>query len=102
MSVSASNDGTSAFFENKYLSTDPSWYGQFGGSPSAYHAQYKTVPFGSYSNWGSTTRVDEPCNAPGNVYTYNTSQQVMQNTDLASGATAQWTVSRMQTYYPAC
>jgi hypothetical protein len=101
MSVSSSNDGTSVFFENKYLKTDPSWYGQFGGSPSAYHAQYKTTTFGSYSNWSSTNKADEACNGTAYTYPYNSNVQVMTGS-LASGATAQWSTSRMQTYFWAC
>jgi hypothetical protein len=101
MNVSTGNDGTSVFFENKYLSTDPSWYGQFGSSPQASQAQYKTSPFGSYSNWSSTARSDEDCHLVNHYYPYNSTKEVMSG-NLASGGSATWSMSKMQTYYPKC
>lgn len=101
IATATNTDQTSVFFENKYSASDPSWQGQFQTAPQANVAQYKTTPFGSYSNWSNTKLVDKSCTNITNVYPYDSSKEVMSG-DLKNGGTATWSMSRMQTYYPNC
>jgi len=101
IATATNTDQTSVFFENKYSTSDPSWEGQFQTAPQANVAQYKTTPFGSYSNWSNTKLVDKSCTNITNVYPYDGSKEVMSG-DLKNGGTATWSMSRMQTYYPNC
>lgn len=101
IATATNTDQTSVFFENKYLASEPTWYGQFSNAPQSSDAQYKTTLFGPYTNWSNTKLVDKDCNNITNVYPYNSSKEVMTG-DLKSGGSTTWDVNRMETYYPRC
>lgn len=94
------NYHTSVWMENSHLSTQSSWYTQFGSNPVA-QAKYSTNGGVNWNNWTSDSRNDKDCSGNDHVYPYDSTKEVISGS-LVSGSTASWNVQRMATIYPAC